>query len=519
MGSSALFSHANSLKRLIHAGLRVCEAEASFPSLLIRPYCSGLTKNRRLTLASVIYPLGHPSNNMATELDRWVNNGNRTRPVELRELVRDLRKRRRFSNALEVSEWMKDKGHVPFTPGDHAVVLDLIGRVRGLASAESYFNGMHERDKTEKTYGALLNCYVRECLVEKSLSHLQKMKEMGLATSALTYNDIMCLYTNTGQHEKVPSVLAEMKENGVLPDNFSYRICINSYGTRSDINGMEKLFEEMEHQPQIVVDWNTYSVVANIYIKAGLCEKAIAILKKYEEKLEKRNGLCYNHLVSLYGNLGMKSDIKRIWEIQKLNGVKLINRDYTTMIGTMVKLGDLLEAEILLKEWETSGNACDFRVPNVLLIGYRNKGLLEKAEELLDDFLKKGKQPPASSWGIVAAGYATNGETSKAYECMKNALCMYAPNTGWEPKDHVIDDILHWLGYEGAPADVETFVNLLKIACPMNRTMYHTLIRANVRCGKPVKEILKNMKADGIDENEETKEILNSKSNPVTLAI
>lgn len=408
---------------------------------------------------------------------------------------------------------MKNKGKLSFTPSDHAVQLDLIGEVHGLASAERYFNSMRKECKTEKTYGALLNCYVRERLTEKALSHMQKMKEIGLAFSPLPYNDIMCLYTNTGQYEKVPLVLAEMKEDGVLPDNFSYRICINSYGTRSDVDGMEKVLEEMEHQPQIVVDWNTYAVVANIYIKAGLADKAVCALRKAEENLDEKSGLGYNHLISLYGHLRIKPEIQRLWELQKLNRKKFINKDYTTMLGALVKLGDLEEAEVLLKEWESSGNALDFRVPNVLLVGYRQKGLLEKAEAMLDDFLKKGKTPPANSWGIVATGYAEKGEMDKAYELMKNALCVYVPNAGWEPNPKVIKSILHYIGSEGDIdiKDVETFIGLLKIPMSMDQDMYHTLIRANVRAGKDVGGLLKSMEAVGIRQNEETREILSSR--------
>lgn len=86
--------------------------------------------------------------------------------------------------------------------------LDLIGRVRGLDSAENYFNNLSDQDKIDKIYGALLNCYVREGNVDKSLSHLQKMKDVGFTFSPLIYNDIMCLYTNTGQIEKAPDVFS-----------------------------------------------------------------------------------------------------------------------------------------------------------------------------------------------------------------------------------------------------------------------------------------------------------------------
>ena len=73
------------------------------------------------------------------------------------------------------------------------------------------------------------------------------MKEMGFMFTALPYNKVMSFYTNIGQHERVPLVMAEMKSNGIVPNYFSYNICINAYGTRADFFGLEC-------EPQIVVD-------------------------------------------------------------------------------------------------------------------------------------------------------------------------------------------------------------------------------------------------------------------------
>lgn len=445
---------------------------------------------------------------MAPELDEWVQNGNKVRVAELQRIVHDLRKRKRFTQALEVSDWMNKKGICIFSPGEHAVQLDLIGRVQGFHSAESYFEKLKDQDKTDKTYGALLNCYVRQREIEKSLSHLQKMKEMGFASSPLTYNDIMCLYTNVGQHEKVLDVLMEMKENNVSPDNFSYRLCINSYGVRSDLEGMEKILKEMECQHHIVMDWNTYTVAANFYIKAGLTDKAIVALENAEKKLEKKDGLGYNHLISLYANIGKKDEVLRLWGLEKSDCKRCINRDFINMLESLVRLGELEEAENILKEWESSGNCYDFRVPNAVILGYSEKGLCEKAEAILKDLMEKGKATTPNSWSTVAAGYLNKGEMEKALECLKTAFSLNAEKKGSKPNPKVITSILSWLGDKGSIGDVEAFVSLLKTVIPMNRQMYHALIKAHIRGGKEVVELLRRMKTDKIGEDEETKKIL-----------
>ncbi|PSS24643.1 Pentatricopeptide repeat-containing protein [Actinidia chinensis var. chinensis] len=504
---SRLSSHSNNrlLKSLI--------GDISNNNGSCRWYSSKMQGKERLSLYSKISPLGDPTTSLTPELDGWLRQGNKLRVAELHRIIHDFRRRKRFSHALQVSEWMSKKDICAFSPVEHAVQLDLIGRVRGFLSAETYFNNLRDQDKTEKTYGALLNCYVRQRQTEKSLSHLQKMKEMGLASSTLTFNDIMCLYTNIGQYEKVPDVLTEMKRNEVSPDNFSYRICINSYGVRSDIEGMEKILKEMESQSQIVMDWNTYAVVANFYMKGGNIDRAIHALKNSEKRLENCDGLGYNHLISLYARLGNKDEVLRLWGHKKSACKRCVNRDYITMLESLVRLGELEAAEKELKEWEASGNCYDFRVPNTVINGYCEKDLFERAKAMLDDLMERGRTMSPNSWGKVAEGYLNKGAMGKAKECLKVALSLHGKNEGWKPNPEVISDILIWFGDTGSIDDVETFVGSLRTIMPMNRRMYHALLKANIRSDKEVEGLLLSMKLDKITEDEETKEILGLREN------
>ncbi|KAK6917545.1 Pentatricopeptide repeat [Dillenia turbinata] len=467
-----------------------------------RSYCTSTTKPGKSSLYSKISPLGN-SKTIIPELDNWLQNGNKVSISELNRIIHDLRKRKRFSHALEISEWMDQKSLCPFSPTNHAVQLDLIGKVRGFLSAESHFNNLKDQDKTAKTYGALLNCYARQVQTDKCMSHWQKMKEIGFASSPLTYNSIMCLYSRLGQYEKIPDLLKEMKKNNVPPDNFSYRICINSYGAKSDLEGVESLLKEMESEKHIDMDWNTYAVAANFYIRGGLIDKAVDALKKSEERLGKKDGLGYGHLITLYASLGMKDNILRLWDLEKSTCKKQINRDYLNMLESLVRLGTFEEAEKLLKEWESSGNQFDFRVPNVVLVGYLEKGLPEKAETLLKDLKEKGKVPTANNWAMVASGYLDKGEMEKAIECIKTAI-----SQGMQPNSKMRARILSSIGEKGSIEDVESFVSLLKTVIPMNREMYHALLKAYIRGGKQVDGLLESMKADQIDENAETKKII-----------
>ncbi|CAN1774968.1 Pentatricopeptide repeat-containing protein At4g21705, mitochondrial [Linum perenne] len=462
-------------------------------------------------LFSRISPLGDPATSLAPLLDQWVEEGKQIKYFDLQRIVRQLRSCKRYSQALEVSEWILQKGLGTFRMSDRAVQLDLIGRVRGLESAETYFTNLDDREKVDKLHGSLLNCFVREGLVAKSVSQWENMKELGFAFSTINYNDMMTLYIKTGMPEKVPGLLSEMKENGISPDCVSYRICMNAYAATSQLDNVEKMLKEMEEQPHITMDWLTYASVASIYIKAGSEDAALNYLKRCETKLnDDTNG--FNHLISLYATLGNKDEVLRLWSVAKVKCRKLFNRGYVTVLGSLVKLGDFEAAGKLLEEWHSSCEFYDFRVPNTLLIGYCQKGLVEKAEIMLRDMIGGGRAAIPNSWAIIAAGYVEKQNMEKAFDAMTEALAVHENNKGWRPKPQLISSVLRWAGENADVDKVETFVSRLQSKIPKAVEMYNALLKVNMRNGKEVDWILQSMKADEIDADEETNEILNLKS-------
>ncbi|XP_006347052.1 pentatricopeptide repeat-containing protein At4g21705, mitochondrial [Solanum tuberosum] len=465
-------------------------------------------KPKKVSLYSKISPLGNPTCTVTNELDEWVCKGNKIRFAEMQRIILDLRKRKRFSQALEASEWLKSSGIFTFSSTEHAVQLDLIGKVHGFPDAESYFNNLSKEDKNDKTYGALLHCYVRQCQMEKALTHLRKMEEEGVSLSSVAFNDIMSLYTRTGEYERIPEMLRHMKEIGVCPDNLSYRICINSYGARSDIEGMERVLNEMENQSFIVMDWNTYAAVANTYVKEGLNDKANSFLKKAEEKIDNKEGIGYNYLISVHSKLGNKDEVIRLWFLEKSALKRCINRDYINMLEALVRLDSLEEAEQLLKEWETSDNCYDIRVPYIVIIGYTDKQLYEKAETMLEDLSTKGKILTPNVWGRLAAGYLDKDKFERGVKCMKVALSLKKDRKGWKPDPKVIMRILSLFAENGNVNDAESFFHSLRPIVAVNREMYHALLKSYIADGKEVESLLNSMRDDNIDENEETKVIL-----------
>jgi pentatricopeptide repeat protein len=97
------------------------------------------------------------------------------------------------------------------TVSEQAIHLDLVAKTRGIPAAENYFIDLPETSKNLLTYGALLNCYCKELMTEEAEALIEKMKELNLGLSSMSYNSFMTLYTKVGQPERVPEIIQEMR--------------------------------------------------------------------------------------------------------------------------------------------------------------------------------------------------------------------------------------------------------------------------------------------------------------------
>ncbi|KAE8645769.1 hypothetical protein Csa_020441 [Cucumis sativus] len=452
-----------------------------------------------------------PKISVVPVLEKWVGDGRAIGKPELQYLVHLMKDSRRFNHALEISQWMTDRRYLSLSPSDAAVRLDLIHSVHGLEHAENYFNSISIRLKTSNVYGALLGCYVREKSLEKAEAIMQEMRKMGIATTSFAYNVLINLYAQIGQHDKIDLLIEEMKTKGIPQDIYSIRNLCAAYVAKADISGMEKILKRIEEDSELKADWTIYSIAANGYLTAGLETEALSMLKKTEEKVRPNtNKFAFKFLLSLYERTGHKNEVYRVW-----NTFKPLTKEtcvpYALMITSLAKLDDIEGAERIFQEWESKCTVYDFRVLNRLLVAYCRKGLLDKAESVVNQAVVE-RTPFRSTWSILATGYAEYGHMSKAVEMLKKAILVGRQN--WKPKQgDILEACLDYLEKQGDAETMDEIVRLCKSSGTVMKEMYYRLLRTSIAGGKPVISILEQMKMDGFAADEEVDKILGSKTN------
>ncbi|KAI9177223.1 hypothetical protein LWI28_012503 [Acer negundo] len=445
----------------------------------VSTFCGGFyTSTSHSDPADTIYrrisKAGHPTNSMAAILDQWLEQGRDLKQSDLQGLVKMLRRYNRSGHALQVSEWMSDQRNHQVSPGDIAIRLDLISRVRGLEQMEKYFNGIPDDLRGLQVYGALLNCYASHKYLEKAEALMLKMREFGFLKTTLSYNVMLKLYFQLRKIDKLDMLLQEMEQNGIKHDKFTCSIQLNAYGATADIEGMEKLLSRMAVNPDLTLDWHVYVTAAKWYLKAGLIEKGLTMVRKSEPTISgKSKRIAYESLLTLYANAREIDEVYRMWNLLKNLG-KVYNSSYLCMISSLMRLDEINGAERIFKEWESEQQFFDVRVPNVMISAYCRKGHLEKAEAYVDRFVERGNDPDATTWDRLATGYHANGQMAKSVEAMKKAILADRP--GWKPNTITLAAILEYLKQQDdVGAAEEEFLKLLQERGHSSTSIYDKL--------------------------------------------
>lgn len=405
---------------------------------------------------------------------------------------------------MQICEWMKIQDDIKLQPGDYAVHLDLVAKVRGLSSAEKFFEDLPDRMRGQPACTALLHTYVQYKESSKAEALLEKMSECGFLKYPLPYNHMLSLYISNGQLDKVPGVIQELKKS-TSPDVVTYNLWLTACGSQNDVETAEKIFLELK-KAKIDPDWLTYSTLTSLYIRTSLLEKAASTLKEMEKSTSRKVRVAYASLISLHTNLGNKDAVDRIWKKMKSSFQKMSDAEYNCMISSLLKLKDFEEAEKLYTEWETVSGTGDSRVSNLLLAAYINKNQMEMAENFYNRMIHRGVKPSYTTWELLTWGYLKQKQMGKVLDCFKKAVGSVRK---WDPDGKIIRGVFSNLEEQGNVEGAERLLVTLRKAGHVNTEVYNLLLRTYVKAGKMPLIVAERMKKDKVQLDDETHKLIN----------
>ncbi|CAI0406677.1 unnamed protein product [Linum tenue] len=463
---------------------------------------------RQPRLYRILSALGATGGTVTKALNDYLMEGRAIRKIELMRCVKELRKYGRFDHSLEIMDWMEKRG-INFAHGDLGVRLDLICKTKGIKEAESYFNGLPELGKSTPTYGSLLNCYCKELDSEKALQLFGKMDELQLIKNSLPFNNVMSLYMRLRQPEKVPDLVTQMKQKNIAPCTFTYNVWMQSLGQLKDMEGVDKVLEEMRGEGEDKTDWTTYSNLAAVYSNAGDLERARSALKMLEQKIDSPNRDAYHFLITLYAGTGDLEEVHRVWGCIKSKFHQVTNSSYLVMVLALARLKDVEGVSRVFEEWESVCSTYDMRIANAAIKLYLEQGMYEEAEMVFDGATKRTQGPYFRAREMMMISFLKRRQLESALQQMKAAFSEIGVNKKpWRPGQETVAAFFSFFEEEKDVSGAEKLVKILMQIEQCDYNVYSQLLKTYVAAGESAPGMRERLEGDGIEVDEELKKLL-----------
>ncbi|KAA3462415.1 pentatricopeptide repeat-containing protein mitochondrial [Gossypium australe] len=228
---------------------------------------------------------------------------------------------------------------------------------------------------------------------DEALALFKLMDELKLIHSDLPLNDLMQLYLKLGQPENVPELIDELKRRNIPRSSYTYGFLLWSYAELNDMEGVERVVEELSNNVEENCTWIECSTLAAIYVQANQFEKAEAFLRKLESDKMPRKHEAYHSLISLYAGTLNRAEVYQVCEAMK-------------------------------RVWEYSCSVYDMRLADNVIHGYLSGDLLEEAELVFDKAMKRCKGPFAISWERFMVYYLKKLRIDLALKHMEAAVIL-----------------------------------------------------------------------------------------------
>ncbi|KAI5663779.1 hypothetical protein M9H77_23102 [Catharanthus roseus] len=428
-------------------------------------------------------------------MEKWIEEGKEVTRSEISVAMLNLRKRRMFGRALQLSEWLESNNH-EFLERDYASRLDLIAKVRGLQKAESYIQQIPESFRSELVYRTLLANCVSVCNVKKSEEVFNKIKDLEFPITSFVYNQLLLLYKRIDR-KKIADVLLLMEKDNVKPSLFTYRILLDIKGQSSDIIGMERIVETMKADG-IEPDFGTKCILIRHYASAGLKEKAEAVLEDMGGIVGKGNRWACQSLLPLYAALGNADEVGRIWQVCESNP-RLT--ECVAAIEAWGKLNKIEEAEAVFETMLKKFDKLPAKYYSVLLKIYTDHRMLAKGKDLVKRMADSGCKVGPVTWDALVKLYVEAGEVEKADSILHKA----AEQNRVRPMMSSYLAIMEQYAKRGDVHNTEKLFHRMRQVGYVGRIRpFQSLIQAYSNAKTPAYGILERMKADNLFPNKAT---------------
>ncbi|CAA6658968.1 unnamed protein product [Spirodela intermedia] len=192
-------------------------------------------------------------------------------------------------------------------------VISSFARIGKVGMAEELFREMTEfRVQPDiVVFGTLINAFAEAGNIRKVNEYVDSMKGAGFAVNSIICNSLIRLYTNIGDLHEAQETYKLLQSFEKGPDVFASNCMIDLYSENSMVREAEGIFDSLQKTGE--ANEFSFSMMVNMYKKAGEFGKALAIAQEMRGKALLSDALSYNTLIGLYASDGRMKEAAQLF--------------------------------------------------------------------------------------------------------------------------------------------------------------------------------------------------------------
>ena len=308
--------------------------------------------------------------------------------------------------ALKCFEYMQSEGLFP-NP------VTFIGILKACCSTGSIEKGKQIHEEIVNRCFLHKDIALGNALVDMySKSARQVLGELPIR-DVVSWSTLIAGYAQHNQGDKALACFAEMRREGLYPNEVTFVCILNACGSMEDIDKGKLIHENIVCRGFPGNDIALGNALVTMHAKCGMLVKAKEVL----EELPVRDVVSWNALIAGYAQQGRGNEALYYFEWMQVEGLSPNLITFISILKACGSTGAVRKGKQIHMEIVNRGLLeMDIVLANALMDMYARCGFLTNARRLLEELPVRD----AIAWNTLITGYVQEGQSHEALNCFEN---------------------------------------------------------------------------------------------------
>lgn len=290
-------------------------------------------------------------------------------------------------------------------------------------------------------------------------SLLTEMLEKGIAPDNITISTVISSARFCNLPAKAVEWFERMPEFGLTPDDVTYSAIIDAYGRSGNVEMALGLYDRAR-KGKWRLDPVTCATVIRVYGSSGNFDGALNVFEEMKALGVKPNLVTYNKLLDVMGRAARPWQVKSIYREMVGNEISPNIITYSALIRAYSRARYVNDALTMYKEMRAQGMQLNKVLYNTLLSMCADTGHLDEAIGIFEEMKGPEAESDPDSWSYssLITAYACAGKVGDVERMLKEMV-----EAGFQPTIFVLTSIIQCYGKAKMIDDVvRTFDGLIE---------------------------------------------------------